>query len=113
MKNPNKQEAGRKGGQAVTPRKSEAARQNGFRGGRPSANEAYQKRSREVTALMDEVRAHLKAHAARQAANSTNWGFVGDLEAYAEKLNVILGREPKAYTVPDRKGGFVRVTIPE
>jgi hypothetical protein len=61
---------------------------------------------------MEEVRVHLKAHAARQAADSKNWGYAGDMESYAEKLNAILGRDPSFYHITDAKGNRVRVTIP-
>ena len=108
MKNKIKAEAGRLGGRAVTLRKSETSKQNGRLGGRPTAVEAYRRGSLEVIALLDEVKAHLVSHAARQKTDSTNWGYVGDLELYAEKLNAILGREPHYYSTP-----MGRVTIPD
>lgn len=60
LKNKNRQDAGRAGGRAVTPRKSEAARENGQRGGRPSKAEvAYEQARTRVQALITDVQAHL------------------------------------------------------
>ena len=94
MKNPNKQQAGRKGGQAVTPRKSEAASENGVRGGRPiAADAAYKKSLAELNQLLEDVRAHITSHALRQETDKGNWGYNGDMNHYAGLLKELLGRK--------------------
>ncbi len=88
-----KQQAGRVGGQAVTPRKSEAARENGHLGGRPcKAAITYSEARTRVLALVTDLNTMLMEHAARQEKDPTNYGYAGDMNHYAELLEELLGR---------------------
>jgi len=74
---------------------------------------AYEKATAEVRGLLTDGETMLAGHALRQQADPTNWGFAGDMQQYAEKLKSILGRESQLYSVPDGRGGMVRVTVPQ
>jgi hypothetical protein len=73
-----------------------------------TADAAYQEQKRRVERLMKELHAHLAEHAGRQAKDARNWGFVGDLNHYAEEIEEMLGTR-RYYTTPDG----VRMMIPE
>jgi hypothetical protein len=65
----------------------------------PTAAEAYKQQQERVAGLLKRVEAHLADHANRQAADSKNWGFVGDLTHYANQLAEILGEDAEWYAV--------------
>ena len=78
----------------MTPRKSETARENGHLGGRPcKAAIAYGEARTRVLALVTDLNTMLTEHAGRQQAQPTSYGWVGDMNHYAELLEELLGRK--------------------
>lgn len=57
-----------------------------------SANAAYKAARTKVGGLLDEVTAKLAQHAAQQIQDPKNWGYVGDMNHYAELLEELLGK---------------------
>lgn len=57
-----------------------------------TADEAYRAAHERVSGLVKDVQKHIATHARRQAADTKNWGFVGDMNRYAELLEELLGR---------------------
>jgi hypothetical protein len=50
------------------------------------AAKTYEARRKEIAAKLEEIAKGLKNHAARQEADSGNWGFPGDLDYVVERL---------------------------
>ncbi len=50
------------------------------------ANQAYKTATAEVKTLMFRLQQHIAQHELKQEKNPGNWGFVGDMNHYAEIL---------------------------
>ena len=68
-----------------------------------TASRAYEIQQKRVWDLLGAVTAKMATHADRQAHDPSNWGFVGDMEHYANLLEEFLGIEYRAEIDPENR----------
>lgn len=57
-----------------------------------NASAAYNESLSRVNKLIAELQHHVANHSAKQGNSPSNWGYVGDMNHYAELLEELLGR---------------------